>query len=540
MTISREQDNLIIGKVTELQEELIQLNKLFEISKIANAASNIESLATQLIAFLKLNFDLKNAAFFLLDDCGYNIISYENIVAPNSYEFENQGEGIWHIIENGKPVDMLNEEGKYIYSQFLESYELLNLEPCLWLPFIFEEEVLAIISLGGKKSGQTFTNSEINFLDKVIQYIAPVINKFMRVKEKESSLTYLQKTLHNISILYNIGQAMNFIDDLKRLIQIILAKAIQTIGAEKGSLMLYDAASEELVIKVVYGLPDKEMEEKINEGLIECTRIKIGEGIAGEAFAYKKAIITNLGSNDPRFFQSETSNVNSLLCLPLIVKDEAIGVINISNKKNKNLFNQDDLDFMGALANQAAIAISNAQLYKLAITDSLTKLFIRRHFEYLLDNEIRRSQRYKHQMTLLMMDIDNFKTINDTYGHQIGDEMLKQIADVILGTLRKIDMPSRYGGEEFAVILPETHKDNAKRIAERLRRKIANIIIRTKEKQEVSPTISIGIASYPMDTEDRDEVVGFADKALYFAKNGGKNCVAEYTPEGCILVPPEE
>jgi diguanylate cyclase (GGDEF)-like protein len=539
MPVSEEQNNLIIDKVTDLQNELIQLNQLFEVSKITNSASNIDDLATQLIHFLKQHFDLKNAAFFIYDDGIYNIISYENIIAPNSYEFENQGEGIWHIIETGKPLKMYDEEGNYIYSQFLENYELYNIEPNVWMPFIFEDEVLSIISLGPKKSGNSFTDKELAFLDKVIQYISPVINKFVRIKEKESSLNYLQKTLHNISILYNIGQAMNFIDDLKRLIQIILAKAIQTIGAEKGSLMLYDPTTEELVIKVVYGLPDKEMEEKINEGLIECTRIKIGEGIAGEAFAFKKAIITNLGSNDPRFFQSEASNVNSLLCLPLIVKDEAIGVINISNKKNKGLFNQDDLDFMGALANQAAIAISNAQLYKLAITDSLTKLFIRRHFEYLLDNEIRRSQRYKHNMTLLMMDIDNFKSINDTYGHQIGDEILKQIADVIVTTLRKIDMPSRYGGEEFAVILPETNKDNAKNIAERLRKKISNIILQTKDRLEVQPSISIGIASYPMDTEDRNEVIEFADKALYYAKNNGKNRVAEYTPEGCLIITPD-
>jgi len=534
------QNGLIIDKVTELQEELIQLNKLFEISNITNSVSSINALAEQLLNFLKLNFEIKNAAFFMLEENKYNILSYDNIISPNAYEFENLGEGIWHIIETGKPIKILNEEGRNIYFQFFESYDLLNLDSCIWLPFVNEGEVLAIISLGSKKSGQPFTNSEMIFLDKIIQYISPIINKFQKLKEKESSLSYLQKTLHNISILYNIGQAMNFIDDLKRLIQIILAKAIQTIGAEKGSLMLYDSGTEELVIKVVYGLPDKEVEDKINEGLIECTKIKVGEGIAGEAFAHKKAIITNLGSNDPRFFQSDLSNVHSLLCLPLIVKDEAIGVINISNKKDKNLFNQDDLDFMGALANQAAIAISNAQLYKLAITDSLTKLYIRRHFEYLLDNELRRSHRYKHQMTLLMMDIDNFKSINDTYGHQIGDEMLKHIAEVILNTLRKIDMPSRYGGEEFAVILPETHKDNAKRIAERLRKKIANIIIRTKDKQEVCPTISIGIASYPLDTEDRSDVIGFADKALYFAKSSGKNCVAEYTLEGCQLLPTEE
>ena len=536
MTGFNRQDDLIINKVTELQEELIQLNKLFEISNITNSVSSINALAEQLLNFLKLNFDIKNAAFFMLDENKYSIISYENIISPNSYEFENLGEGIWHIIETGKPIKILNEEGKNIYFQFFESYNLLNLDSCVWLPFVNEGKVLAIISLGSKKSGEPFTNSEIIFLNKIIQYIAPIINKFQNIKEKESNLVYLQKTLHNISILYNIGQALNFIDDLKKLIQIILAKAIQSIGAEKGSLMLYDSETEELIIKVVYGLPDREIEDKINEGLIECTKIKIGEGIAGEAFAHKKAIITNLGSDDPRFFQSELSNVTSLLCLPLIVKDEAIGVINISNKKDRNLFNQDDLDFMGALANQAAIAISNAQLYKLAITDSLTKLYTRRHFEYILDNELRRSQRYKHNMTLLMMDIDNFKAINDTYGHQIGDETLKQIADVILSTLRKMDMPSRYGGEEFAVILPETHKENSKKIAERLRKKISNILIRTKDKHEVSPTISIGLASFPFDTEDRSDIIGFADKALYFAKDSGKNCVAEYTPEGCILL----
>lgn len=541
MKTSRKNEEIILfDKMAELQEELHQLNKLFEISKIANSVSNINDIANQLVNFLNTNFDLKNIAFFIEDEGKYSIISSENIAKQYSYEFENQGEGIWHIIENGSPLNMTNEEHKYIYAQFVETYSLGDIEPCLWLPFVNECEVHAIISLGEKKSGLPFTTQEINFLEKVVQYISPVISKFQSLKEKESSLSYLQKTLHNISILYNIGQAMNFIDDLKRLIQIILAKAIQTIGAEKGSLMLYDPTSQELVIKVVYGLPDKEIEEKINEGLIECTRIKTGEGIAGEAFRHKKAIITNLGSNDPRFKQSETSNVNSLLCLPLIVKDEAIGVINISNKKNKNLFNQDDLDFMGALANQAAIAISNAQLYKLAITDGLTKLFIRRHFEYMLENEVRRSQRYKHNMTLLMMDIDNFKSINDTYGHQVGDEMLKQIAEVIINMVRKIDMPSRYGGEEFAIILPETHKDNSKKIAERLRKKISGIVLKTKDNIEISPTISIGIAGYPVDADDKDDVVGFADKALYFAKNSGKNCVAEYTSEGCRQLPQEE
>jgi len=531
-----QEDTPILGKIEELHEELMQLNKFFQISKITSCVSDINSMADQILNFLKTDMNLKNAAFFIVEENKYRVISCENIISPYSYEFENLGEGIWHIIENGKSINLLNEEGRNVYFQFFEFYDLLNLEAAVWMPIVHDKNVLAIISLGQKKSGLPFTTVEMNFLDRIIEYISQVVDKLEKNKEKEASLIYLQKTLHNISILYNIGQAVNFIDDLKRLIQIILAKAIQTIGAEKGSLMLYDPSTDELVVKVVYGLPDKELEEKINDGTFECTRIKAGSGIAGEAFTGKKAIITNLGSNDPRFFQAEVSNVNSLLCLPLIVKDEVIGVINISNKKEGHLFNHDDLDFMGALANQAAIAISNAQLYKLAITDSLTKLFVRRHFEHLIENELRRSIRYKHNLSLLMVDIDNFKSINDTYGHQTGDEILRQISEVIIKTVRKIDMPCRYGGEEFAIILPETHKDNSRKIAERLRRNIAAITIETKEKQIVSPTISIGISAYPFDGDTKENLIGFADKALYHAKNCGKNCVSEYTCEGCNII----
>ncbi len=534
------QDNQLTNQVMHLQNELEMLNKLFEFTSITNAVSDLESLAIQLNAFLVENFKLEKIAFFVEQDGYYRIISHENIESPYSFEFQNQGEGLWHIIGEGKPVNLLNKDKERMYKPFFETYELFELDAQVLLPFVFQGSTIAIISLGEKESGEVFTEKDFFFLQNLIQFFAPVINKFRKQREKEANLVYLQKTLHNISILYNIGQAMNFIDDLKRLIQIILAKAIQTLGAERGSLMLYDPSSEELVVKVVYGLPDKEFEKKINEGQVECTRIKTGEGIAGDAFANKKAIITNLGENDPRFYPSEVSRVQSLICLPLIVKDEAIGIINISNKKEGKFFNQDDLDFMGALANQAAIAISNAQLYELAITDSLTKLFIRRHFDYLLDAEIKRSARYKHHISLLMMDIDNFKSINDTYGHQVGDETLKKIAEAIKQTIRKIDMPCRYGGEEFALILPETHKKHAKKISERLRKNIAEIIVKTGDDIEVSPTISIGVANFPFDHQEKEGLLGCADKALYFAKKMGKNCVAEFTENGCMLVHEEE
>lgn len=533
------QESNLHEEFAKLQNQLANLNKLYEFTGITNASSDLDSLVIQLNSFIIKTFSLKKIAFFIKDEDTYKIAANESVDNPFSYEFKNCGEGIWHILDEGKPIKIYNDNKEHRYTQFFESYDLLGLESQVLLPFVYDNSVIAIMSLGEKKSGEVFKKEDLDFLENFINFFSPVIYKFMKQKEKESNLIYLQKTLHNISILYNIGQAMNFIDDLKRLIQLILAKAIQTIGAERGSLMLYDSASNELVIKVVYGLPDKEIEKKINEGQIECTKIKAGEGIAGDAFVNKKAIITNLGENDPRFFPSFLSNVQSLLCIPLIVKEEAIGIINITNKKGGNFFDQDDLDFMGALANQAAIAISNAQLYELAITDSLTKLFIRRHFDFLLDSEIKRSARYKHHISLLMMDIDNFKLINDTYGHQAGDEMLKRIANVILATIRKIDMASRYGGEEFALILPETHKENARKIAERLRRKISEVSLIVKGGVEIKPTISIGIASYPVDAEDKSTLIGHADEALYFSKKMGKNCVSEYTSKGSLLIKPE-
>lgn len=530
------QETTLQEKVNKLESELSHINKLFEFTNITNAVSDLDSLVMQLNSFLLKTLKLKEIAFFQEKDEIYKIIANENIDNPFAYEFKNTGEGLWHLLEKGQPIKLINDKSEELFAHFFQYADLTDLKAQVWLPFIYDNKIIAILSLGKKLTGEVFSDEDMKLLSMLTGFFSPIVHKYIVQKEKESSLVYLQKTLHNISILYNIGQAMNFIDDLKRLIQLILAKAIQTIGAERGSLMLYDAPTDELVIKVVYGLPDKEIEKRINEGQIECTRIKVGEGIAGDAFINKKAIITNLGENDPRFMPSYLSSVQSLLCLPLIVKEEAIGVINITNKKGGKFFDQDDLDFIGALANQAAIAISNAQLYELAITDSLTKLFIRRHFDFLLENEIKRSGRYKHHVSLLMMDIDNFKSINDTYGHQAGDEMLRKIAQVIQNTIRKIDMASRFGGEEFAIILPETHKENSRKIAERLRKKISEISIKVKGGKEVNPTISIGIASFPVDAEDKNNLIEFADEALYHSKKMGKNCVSEYTQTGCIVI----
>lgn len=529
-------DNSVNDKVNKLQEEVIELNKLFELTRIISYASDVTIIGDKLSEFIQKELNAENIVFFVNEGSSYRVLSFRGIEMPCAYEFKNSGEGIWKIINAGGAFSVLDENNNNIYSQFFNNYNLSSLNTNYFLPFCFEGDLLALASVGCKANNESYTEKDIRMMNKVAEFFTPALNKYRTEEIKHRNSTKLQKTLHNISILYNIGLAINFIDDLKKLLKVILDNAIQTIGAAKGSLMLYDPMTQELIIKVVHGLPDKDIEEKINEGTIECTRIKVGEGIAGEAFLTKKPIIANLGSFDPKFKQSSSSNVSSILCLPLVFKNECIGVINITNKLHEKLFNQDDMEFMIALANQASMAINNAQLYELAIKDGLTKLYIYRHFHYLLESEIKRSDRYSHSISLLMMDIDNFKTINDTYGHQIGDEILRQIADVIIKTCRKIDMPSRYGGEEFALILPETNSKNAKIIAERLRQRIENIKVYNKSDSLISPTISIGIASFPEHAIKSDDLIEYADKALYYAKGSGKNCVAAYMPEGCMVV----
>jgi diguanylate cyclase (GGDEF)-like protein len=205
--------------------------------------------------------------------------------------------------------------------------------------------------------------------------------------------------------------------------------------------------------------------------------------------------------------------------------------LNISDKISGEVFSEDDLSLLRSFASYASIALERSTYYSLAgqlkelsITDSLTGLFNRRYFEERFIEELHRSDRHGLSFSLAMIDIDDFKLFNDTEGHLAGDEVLKYIANSAKECLRVIDVIARFGGEEFAVIMPQTEKDEAFLVAERIRNTVKEQFpfARTAFPRN-SITVSIGISTFPHDGKERKELIRHADKALYRAKMEGKN-----------------
>jgi diguanylate cyclase (GGDEF)-like protein len=200
-------------------------------------------------------------------------------------------------------------------------------------------------------------------------------------------------------------------------------------------------------------------------------------------------------------------------------------------------FNPDSRDLAAWLGSQAAVALDNARLHRLverqAVTDGLTELPNRRQFEQALAAEINRGERFGGMLALVLADLDNFKQVNDRYGHQAGDEVLRRFADVLRETVRDVDVPARYGGEEFAVLLPQTDMEGAERLAERLRQAVAERPMTTRPGALVACTASFGVASFP-ESSTPAALFAAADEALYRAKAAGKNRVVCAEPDGAV------
>lgn len=253
------------------------------------------------------------------------------------------------------------------------------------------------------------------------------------------------------------------------------------------------------------------------------------EGLSGWVLSTGKSLVIADVSKDKRFIRKfdgiKNLKIKSVACAPLRFKNRVVGVIRLANRKKKEAFTDDDMDLLMSSAGYAALAIERAFLYEKLKNDELTNLFNIRYLNQAIEMEIERSRRYKYVFSVIFMDMDNFKKINDRFGHLVGSQVLIEIARLLQRNLRKIDIISRYGGDEFVVVLPQTGLKGGFQVAERLRKEIEHSVFLKNEGYSIRLTASLGVASYPENAGNKEDLINLADKAMYRGKFMTKNIV---------------
>jgi diguanylate cyclase (GGDEF)-like protein len=331
----------------------------------------------------------------------------------------------------------------------------------------------------------------------------------------------LYKKFDRFAAILDLTSDVARIQNEKPLLQIILDKSAELLKAEQGSLMVLDREANVLLIEAKKGMVST---------VTGAVKISRGQGIAGKVAERGEPMLVENLEKDPRVKQKNRKHykTRSFLSVPLKIDDRIIGVLNLSDKDTGEAFNEEDLKLIQSFATQAALLMERdifinktEHLKKLTITDDLTGLLNRRYLYERLKDELARSERHGHHLSLLMLDLDGFKTCNDSYGHLVGDQMLKHVADTLLNTVRSMDVVARYGGDEFMVILPETGQSVALEIAERLRN--------GADPDACALTTSIGIACYPEHGKTNELLLKNVDAALYRAKKKGKNSIEVFS-----------
>ena len=431
------------------------------------------------------------------------------------------GERPFFVIKSDNPIiNWLKKENTYLTKEKLEivvefkglwleeKEDIRRLNIQLFFPLMSRGNIIGLLALGEKQNKTSYKLEDINLSEKIISRVATSLEKeFLQdqLKKREQELELINRLAGVISSSLNIQEVYDaFVNELKEVVETD-STAIVSIQENE----IYFAA----------------LSTEVGSDWHTGQKIPIG-GTATEWVHLNKKLFydmdlaySNRFSMGAEYFKR---GIRSILYLPLLIKGEVTGVLILGSRK-PYAYSPEQLVLLEHLASQIAAPIENSRLYarseQIARVDILTELFNRRHFDERIKEEIDRHSRYGDILTLLLLDLDHFKKYNDTYGHMSGDRIIVHASNLIKNTIRSSDLAFRYGGDEFAVILPNSPTSEAFSVAERIREKISSEM----SSRQWDITVSIGLASWPGDGQTLDELCNAADIALYYAKRTGQN-----------------
>ncbi len=327
-----------------------------------------------------------------------------------------------------------------------------------------------------------------------------------------------------IETLMEIARALASPNEIQEILEQIMFQVSRLLNPKAWSLLMMDEATGELESTIVIS--------DVADSL-KGVRIPAGHGVAGWVAENGESLIIPDVRCDKRFaaeFDRKLSfTTRSIACVPVKSHDRVFGVIELINSLDDVIFNESDEQILTTIADFAGIAISNAKALEkinhLAITDDLTGLYNSRYFFEEIEYEVERSKRYETPLSLVFLDLDHFKNVNDTYGHLTGSRLLSEVGAVVFQNIRKADKAARYGGDEFVIILPHTEKAGALAFAEKLHRELGNGSFFSDNGNPLTVTGSFGVASFPEDASSSTELISAADDAMYLVKASGRNGV---------------
>ncbi|MBL8953166.1 MAG: diguanylate cyclase [Myxococcaceae bacterium] len=335
--------------------------------------------------------------------------------------------------------------------------------------------------------------------------------------ELEKTNTQLSSRLQELGILYDVSRTLNATLNLREVLQGITQIVPARLAVPKFSIMLVTPGGD---LEVVAALPAN------SEGMT----FAVGEGICGKVAQTRKSVYVSDLETDTMFRVRGGAGARGrgcLLSVPMMIRGSLLGVLNFERPEKAGI-SAEEIELCQAVADQAAMAVQNARLHEqtveLSITDPLTGVPNRRHLFTTLEAEINRANRFGTQLSILMIDIDHFKKLNDSAGHSAGDEVLREVCSLMRRMVRRVDTLARYGGEEFVVVLPQVTRNEALEVAEKLRRAVEEAPVPHREVQPTGKvTISVGVSNLPVDATEQARLVDCADAALYASKRGGRN-----------------